>query len=105
MKTYNLTTPEQFKKMTPQGNGISVWVTNSRDLYCRLESLAECCRKKFNKLGGLDMEYLTDSSVMKSITRDARKQLKEWDEVYNMQDDRQAREYLAFWVYEYCLFS
>lgn len=51
------------------------------------------------------MEYLTDSSIMKSITRDARKQLRGWDEVYSMQDDRQAREYLAFWVYEYCLFS
>lgn len=105
MRTFNITTPEQFKSFTPQGNGISIYVTNSRDLYVRLESLAECCKKKFIKFGGLDMEYLTDSSVLRSITREARKQLQQFDEVYNMQDDRQAREYLAFWVYEYCLFS
>lgn len=106
MKTnYIITTPEEFKKMSPQGNGISIYVTNSRDLYCRLEALANCCLKKFKKLGGLDMEYLTDSSVMKSISRDARKQLREYDEHYTMQDDRRAREYLAYWVYEFCLFA
>lgn len=104
MKTnYNITTPEQFKSMSAEGNGISIWVTNSRDLYCRLEALADCCVKKFKKFGGLDMGYLTESSVMKGITRDARKQLRKWDEVYSMEDDRQARKYLALWVYEYCL--
>lgn len=106
MKTnFNITTPEQFKSMSANGNGISIWVTNSRDLYCRLEALADCCVKKFKQFGGLDMGYLTDFSILRAITRDARKQLREWDEVYTMQDDRQAREYLAYWVYEYCQFA
>lgn len=105
MRTFNITTPDQFKGMTASGNGISIWVVNSRDLYCRLEALAECCKKKFNKFGGLDMEYLTNSSTMKAISRDARKELREWDETYTMQEDQDARKYLALWVYEYCLFG
>lgn len=105
MKTnYTITTPQEFKKMNPQGNGISIWVTNSRDLYCRLEALAELCKKHFKKFGGLDLDYLTESSTMRSITREARKQLRQWDEVYSIADDRQARAYLACWVYEFCMF-
>lgn len=102
--SFNITTPDQFKSISCPGNGISIWVTNSRDLYCRLEALANCCVKKFKNFGGLDLDYLTDSSMMKSISRDARKQLKNWDEHYTMQDDRAARQYLAMWVYEYCLY-
>lgn len=106
MKTnYTITTPEEFKKMSPQGNGISIWVTNNSDLYERLEALAECCKKKFKKFGGLDMDYLIESSTMRKITRDARKQLRLWNEVYSIPEDRQAREYLAYWVYEFCLFA
>ena len=105
MRTYSITTPEQFKSMSAQSNGISIWVVNSRDLYCRLEALAECCKKKFKKFGGLDMDYLTNSSTMKAISRDARKHLKEWDEFYTMQEDQDARKYLAIWIYEYCLFA
>ena len=105
MRTFNITTPEQFRCMNSAGNGISVLVVNSRDLYCRLEALAECCKKKFNKFGGLDVEYLTNSSTMKAISRDARKELKKWAETYTMQEDQDARKYLALWVYEYCLFG
>lgn len=105
MRTYNITTPDQFKSMNADGNGISIWVVNSRALYCRLEWFAECCKKKFKKFGGLDMEYLTNSSTMKAITRDARKQLAKWDEIHTMKEDQDARKYLAIWVYEYCLFG
>lgn len=104
MRTFNITTPDQFRTMSASGNGISIWVVNSRDLYYRLEALAECCQKKFAKFGGLDMDYLTNSSTMKSITRDARKQLRNMDEIHTMQEDQDARKYLALWVYEYCLF-
>lgn len=105
MKTFNITTPNQFKSMNADGNAISIWVVNSRNLYCRLEALAECCKKKFNKFGGLDMDYLTNSSTMKAITREARKELAKWDEFHTMQEDQEARKYLAIWVYEYCLFG
>lgn len=105
MRTFNITTPDQFRTMSASGNGISIWVVNSRSLYCRLESLAECCKKKFSKFGGLDLEYLTNSSTMKAITRDARKELAKWDEIHTMQEDQESREYLALWVYEYCLFE
>ena len=48
--SFNITTPDQFKSISYPGNSISIWVTNSRDLYCRLEALANCCLKKFKKL-------------------------------------------------------
>lgn len=105
MRTFNITTPDQFRSMSSASNGISMWVVNSRVLYCRLEALAECCKKKFNKFGGLDLEYLTNSSTMKAISREARKELKIWGETYTMQEDQNARKYLALWVYEYCLFG
>jgi hypothetical protein len=106
MKTFNITTSSEFFKMsTPAGNGLSIYIVNTYELYCRLDALTECCRKKFKKFGGLDLGYLADSSTLKSITRDARKQLAKFGESWTMQDDRQAREFLAYQCYENCLFE
>lgn len=106
MKSFSIITPEQFSTIaTPNGNGISVWVLNSRDLYFRLESLCNCCKKQFNKFGGLDYLYLVNSSTLKAITRDARKQLANMGEYYRMQDDMTARVYLAYYVFEWCIYG
>ena len=106
-KSFNITTParvEEIRKAT-NSNGISIYVENSRDLYLRLEALSKCCLKHFKKYGGLDIDYLANSSTMKAITRDARKELLNYDERHTMQEDATARVVLAVSVYDYCVCS
>ncbi len=88
-----------------ESNAISIYIDNNRPLYCRLEALCKQCIKAWKKYGGLDEIRLQESSILKSITRDARKELLKYGERYTMEDDRQARRNLVFYIYDYVKIS
>jgi len=106
MKNYTITTSETLKDWTSannvNANGISIWVENRQSLYIWFENLCKACTKKFAKYGGLDLDYLSNCSTLKAITRQARKELSKIGESYTMQEDASARKYLAVAVFEYC---
>ena len=98
----NLTTRETLSNYAYSSNGLSITVLNSRDLYCRLEALCMSVAKIAKKAGGLDMAIIENCSSLKSITRAARQMcLKEWDEVWTMEDDRNTRKHLAYYIAEF----
>ena len=57
--------------------------------------------KQFKKYGGVDLDYLLDSSTLKAITREARKALAKYGEHYTMQEDKEARAALVVSVWDY----
>ena len=98
----NLTTRETLCDYNYTSNGLSITVLNSRDLYCRLEALCISVSKRAKRAGGLDMSIIENSSILKDITRSARKMCREkWDEVWTMDDDREARKHLAYYIAEF----
>ena len=103
MTQFNITTKADFNGVSAKGNFISDLVENDRDIYSKFEALANMCDKKFEKFGGLDLSYLAGSSMLKSITREARRVLlREWDQPSTMEDDMDARKYLAERIMERC---
>lgn len=101
-KSDNLTTRETLCNYSYNSNGLSITVLNSRNLYCRLEALAISVAKIAKRAGGLDMEIIENCSSLKSITRSARQMcLREWDEVWTMDQDREARRHLAYYIAEF----
>lgn len=101
-KSNNLTTRETLCNYSYSSNGLSITVLNSRELYYRLESLCLSVAKIAKKAGGLDMSIIENCSSLKAITRAARQMcLKEWDEVWTMEQDKEARKHLAFYIAEF----
>ena len=74
-------------------------VLNDRQIYIEYEKLCAMCRKQYARHGGLDLGYLTDSSMLKSITRAARRRV---DGGASMDADKQARYELAGDILESC---
>lgn len=112
MKQYTITTPETFKSWKAAnaeqieiGRRLSLYVENVYDIYTQFEWLCACCLKQFRKRGGLDLDYLKESSTMKAITRAARKYAAEYGERYTMDEDRAARAYLAASIFDHCAAS
>lgn len=107
MKTSNnLTTAETLHLYEYGSNGLSVTILNNRDFYCQIEALAMSCTKIARKIGGLDLNIIENCSTLKAITRNARKWLaKQFNEVYNMDDDRTARTELTYYIAEYAFTS
>lgn len=83
-------------------NGISVYIENTYEFYLPLEQLCKQAQKIYNKCGGLDADILCNCSTLKAITRQARKQLAKFGEAWTMTDDRQAREALTAYIYDWC---
>ena len=73
------------------------------DIYVEYERLCGMCLKQYRKHGGLDMVYLSESSILKNITRMARRRLAdEGAGRIAMTDDQSARRVLARHIYEWC---
>lgn len=101
----NLTTRETLCNYSYNSNGLSITVLFSRDLYCRLEALCISIAKIAKRAGGLDMSIIENCSSLKAITRAARQMcLKEWNEVWTMEDDREARKHLAYYIAEFAFY-
>lgn len=105
--TYTIVTPETFGEWRTAHNAdsnlIALYVTTCRNLYRDLECLANACCKQFKRHGGLDLGYLSEFATLKAITRAGRKEVFRYDGITpTMEKDRQAREYLAAWIFEYC---
>ena len=102
---FTITTPANFKDWknnhNTNGNGIDLFVENNYNTYARFEWLCNCCLKQFKKYGGLDLDYLLNSSILKDITRGARKALAKYGEQYTMQEDKDARAALVVSVWDY----
>lgn len=78
-------------------------VENVRDIFCEYERLCGMCLKQYRKHGGLDMLYLSESSMLKTITRTARRRLaNEGAGRIAMTDDQSARKVLALHIFEWC---
>lgn len=93
---FNITPCLGWKGGSTQGNIIADIVENTREYYDRWANLARMCEKQAKRYGGLDLAYLSESSTMRDITRVARQYLcREWKQRFTMQDDAQARRYLA----------
>lgn len=109
MRTYNVTTRDTFNAWkvsnNADGNGISLYVENGCKLYCIFEQLQNQCIKAFQRFGGLDLDYLTNCSSLKAITRAARQRLAGDGESWTMDDDRQARAALARHIFETCEYA
>ena len=80
-------------------------IDNTFNIWRSFEWLGNCCRKAFKKYGGLDLGYLSNCSVLKTITREARK----YDKTnggggFTMAEDRAARIALAgrLWFECFC---
>lgn len=69
-----------------------------------LDWLAGCCLKQYKKHGGLDLDYLADSSTLKSITRQARQKTAVYGRGawFSMAEDLKARQYLAAGIFQRC---
>lgn len=103
MKTSNnLTTRETLYRYEYFSNGLSVTVLNNGRIYPELESLAISISKIAKKAGGVDMDIIENCSRLKAITRKTRKYcFKMYDEVWTMEDDRNARKHLAYYIAEF----
>lgn len=98
----NLTTRETLCNYSYKSNGLSITVLNSRNLYCRLEALCMSIAKIAKRAGGVDMNIIENCSSLKAITRAACQMcLREWDEVWTMDDDKEARKHLAYYIAEF----
>ena len=84
------------------GRVLFVTVQNCRDLYCMFEALQNQCSKAWKKYAGLDLSYLSNCSIMKSITRAARKWCARFGEFHTMQEDAAARILLALDIFDTC---
>ncbi len=85
-----------------ENSNLVIYVRNVEELYLQFEWLCNCCAKKFRKSGGLDLDYLKNSSTMKSITRAARKYAAQYGEYFTMEEDAAARAALCYDVIDYC---
>src|SRR5574344_1771989 len=95
-KSNNLTTRETLNKYEYHSNALSEIVLNNGRIYQKLELLAISISKIAKKEGGVDMNIIENCSTLKAITREARKYcLKMYNEVWTMEDDRNARKHLA----------
>ena len=103
MKTSNnLTTRETLNKYNYHSNGLSLTVLNNGRIYPKLEAPAISISKIAKKAGGVDMDIIENGSTLKAITREARKYcFKMYDEVWTMEDDRNARRHLAYYIAEF----
>lgn len=102
-KTYTITT---FDELAARKVAHAVSITSEARLIVAAtksalayESLCRMCRKHYTKHGGLDLGYLSGSSMLKSMTREARRHLAG---DYGMDADRQARYALAGDILEWC---
>ena len=103
MKTSNnLTTRGTLNKYEYHSNGLSATVLNNGRIYPKLEALAISISKIAKKAGGVDMDIIENCSTLKAITRETRKYcFKMYDEVWTMEDDRNARKHLAYYIAEF----
>ncbi len=107
-KHFNIIKPANFASWsnsqgaTDAGRNLFIYVHNVRDLYCAFEGLQNCCLKQFKRHGGLDLNYLVESSTLKRISRAARKFAASFGEYYDMEADRAARIELAKDIYNTC---
>ncbi len=107
-KHFNIITPDNYGKWsssqgaTDAGRNLFIYVQNVRDLYCAFEGLQNCCIKQFKRNGGLDLDYLVESSTLKRISRAARKYAAGYGENYGMNADKAARIELAKDIYNTC---
>lgn len=103
MKTSNnLTTRETLNRYEYFSNGLSETVLNNGRIYPKLESLAISISKIAKKAGGVDMDIIENCPRLKAITRETRKYcFKMYDEVWTMEDDRNARKHLAYYIAEF----
>lgn len=98
---FNITRPEHVDAWRESAgaprtaNDLALCVVNDWNIYRSYSWLLNCCLKQFRKFGGLDLDYLRDSSHLKAITREARKRYGG-----DMEDDREARGFLAGHVLE-----
>ena len=84
--------------VNPVDNEIYLVVINTEKHIKKLECLIKSLTKKAAKLGYLDEQELFYSSVLKGITREARKSL--GYEPKSMREDEEARKTLCEYLYE-----
>ena len=103
MKTSNnLTTRETLYRYEHQSNGLSITVLNDGRIYPKLEALAISIAKMARRAGGVDLNMIENCSTLKAITRETRKYCFEmYNEVWTMEDDRNARKHLAYYIAEF----
>lgn len=102
MRSFEIRNSISPVEKTQGGNNIRLYAMNDRDAYCNLEWLANCVAKKAKRLGYVDEAKLYDSSVMKTITRDIRKEYGTgYGDTFTMADDRSGRYELLEHIYEH----
>lgn len=88
-----------------RGRAVVLVVENDQKIYVLYEQLAGACRKAWKKYGGLDLQYLSNCSVLRAITRAARRWESHCNGFVTMADDRAARVCLARRIWEEWLYD
>ena len=85
----------KYQENERAGFSLIIVVENIENIYRQYENLGRMCQKAYKKYGGLDLDYLANCSILKSITRAARVFDNTHGGRLNMAEDRAARVALA----------
>ena len=75
------------------GNVITIYATNSREIYSVYECLRNCVRKRMKRGAACTVEHLAECATMKKIVRESAKLVQEFDGYTPTNEDKRAARY------------